>query len=119
MAMTHAEFEHRLRVLVKEYAGAESPPAVPAGQCLATALEDAAMAVGDQIAREILRVRYEACPEEQAACPGCGKPGLKKGHRKRRLATRRGEVEFDEPEFYCKKCRRSFFPSVGGVGAGS
>ena len=29
----------------------------------------------------------------------------------RQLQTIRGQIEIPEPEHYCKKCRRSFFPS--------
>ena len=119
MAMTTAEFEERLRTLVAEYLGEPAPPAPLDGPCLATVLEDAAMAVGDAVTQQILSHQLSSAPEQYHDCPTCGMRGLKKGHRPRVLQSRRGEVQFSEPEFYCKKCRRSFFPSVGGLGAGS
>jgi hypothetical protein len=119
MAMTKVEFEERLRVLVGEYLAGQAAPAVSEEQCLATVLEDRAMVVGDTITRELLSSQLSAMPPDQHVCPTCGARGLNKGQRLRTLQTRRGEAEFTEPELYCKKCRRSFFPSVGGIGAGS
>jgi|SRR3954471_10392960 hypothetical protein len=119
MAMTSRELEERMRALVAEYLGEQAPPAPVEGGCLATALEDAAMAIGDAVTQEILSHQLSGVPEQDHPCPICGSPGLKKGHRQRVLQSRRGEVQFSEPELYCKKCRRSFFPSVGSLGTGS
>jgi hypothetical protein len=119
MAMTSREFQERMRTLVAEYLGEQALPAPVEGVCLATVLENGAMAVGDAVTQEILSQQLSSAPGQEFRCPLCDSPGLKTGHRQRVLQSRRGPVEFSEPEMYCKKCRRSFFPSVGGPGAGS
>lgn len=88
-------------------------------EALITIIEEIAVAVGDAVAQAIIRRKLEAdsaCADPH--CPECGERGLRKGGRDRTILTRRGEVEFTEPECYCRRCRRSFFPSVAGVGAG-
>jgi hypothetical protein len=49
--------------------------------------------------------------DRQHNCPKCGKssgPSVK--HRD--LITRDGPADLSEPEFYCVRCERSFFPST-------
>jgi hypothetical protein len=53
-------------------------------------------------------------PEEFRACPGCQRP-LDWGEQEtqeRLLETEAGTAEWSEPEGYCRRCRRAFFPSV-------
>jgi len=120
MAMTTAEFQLRLRELVGEYTEGQADPAAPEGVCLATVMEDAAMALGDGLTQDLLGRQWTAslAAAEQHVCPDCGARGLHKGERPRTLQTRRGQVEISEPELYCKQCRRSFFPSLGSSGTG-
>jgi len=58
-------------------------------------------------------------------CPECGsecsveQPGGDEGSggvRSRSIQTRGGPFDLAEPRAYCRHCRRSFFPSAGGVG---
>jgi hypothetical protein len=51
-------------------------------------------------------------PEPYRTCPGCRAPLPCPGSNPRILQTRAGEAEWPEPEGYCDRCRRSFFPSV-------
>lgn len=118
MPITTAEFRERLRALVGEYLAEQAPLVAEGDDCLATRLEDAAMAVGDSVTQELLSRQLEKLSEGDAPCPCCGARCLKKGQRTRTLQSRRGPIPFQEPELYCKNCRRSFFPSVGGVGLG-
>jgi len=103
-----------------EQAAAERGLEEEAGdEALITIIEDIAVAVGDAVAQAIVRRKLEAeavCADPR--CPECGEHGMRKGDRERTILTRRGEVEFTEPESYCRQCRRSFFPSVAGAGAG-
>ena len=48
---------------------------------------------------------YQTCPNCQAPLP-CAEANP------RLLQTRAGAVEWPEPEGYCPRCRRAFFPSV-------
>lgn len=88
-------------------------------EALITLMEEIAVEVGDALAREILKRQLAAqAAVEQPICPHCALPGLRKKHRKRLLLSSRGPVEFHEPECYCQRCRRSFFPAVGSFGSG-
>jgi hypothetical protein len=51
-------------------------------------------------------------PEAYATCPGCREPLPCPDTNPRILQTRAGEAEWPEPEGYCPRCRRAFFPSV-------
>lgn len=80
------------------------------------AIEARAAEYGDMIAREfaVHKVRIEnetPPPDEDCCCPDCGQRTDVKKVRKRKLQTIRGPIEISEPEHYCKKCRRAFFPS--------
>jgi hypothetical protein len=53
-------------------------------------------------------------PASFRCCPKCGKEveeKFKENADPRLLQTPVGEAEWHEPEMYCRKCRRSFFPS--------
>jgi len=54
-------------------------------------------------------------PADFQCCPKCGKevvisPDQEKDE-ERILSTTMGDAEWSEPKKYCRKCRRSFFPS--------
>jgi hypothetical protein len=88
-------------------------------QAMVTIIEEIAVAVGDALAQKIMEQRLAAeaaCAEP--ICPKCQGRGLRKGEQKRKILTRRGEVEFVDVECYCRRCRRSFFPSLPSVGTG-
>ena len=83
---------------------------VELGQCLSRMImEEAAGRQADQTAH---------APPEYAVCPTCGQPVGEPKSRSRPLTTRAGEVRWEEPRRYCRKCRRSFFPSGEESAAG-
>ena len=45
-------------------------------------------------------------------CPSCHQPLTCDDTNPRIVQTRAGEAEWAEPEGYCNRCRRAFFPSV-------
>jgi len=96
---------------------------VSAGEngCLLEAVEDWAVEVGDQLARQVMT--KQVTPEQPAAkecqCPKCHQMGRWRGPRKRRVETRRGPIHVSDPEYYCPRCRRSFFPADPSVGDGA
>ena len=56
----------------------------------------------------------EQRPADFRCCPKCGQEVAKdpdKDDDPRVLKTKAGEAEWQEPVTYCRKCRRSFFPS--------
>ena len=80
------------------------------------AIEARAAEIGDLLTREVAaqrsRMENETPPSpSQCCCPKCLGPGDLKRLRKRELQTIRGTTELTEPEYFCQKCRRSFFPS--------
>jgi hypothetical protein len=84
-------------------------------------IEDTILAIrhvlSEKMLDEALQRQANTVPERPAAwqcCPKCGKQ-VEDRHKEdadpRLLQTRMGEAEWLEPETYCRKCRRSFFPS--------
>lgn len=55
-----------------------------------------------------------ALPEKFRSCPGCqGVLDWSAGETQERiLETAAGTAQWSEPEGYCRRCRRAFFPSV-------
>lgn len=80
------------------------------------AAEVQAAEIGDEISRKVMvhhahLANDQHPPDADCACPQCERPGELKRIRKRMLQTIRGQIKIPEPEYYCKKCRRSFFPT--------
>jgi len=102
------------RLLAKHGLVANTP-----GVALFTLIEDVGRELGDTLAQEV--IRHQAVQQTSSpvhCCPQCGEPGLRKNESSRTVATCRGPVEIPEIECYCKRCRKSFFPSLGESGAG-
>lgn len=82
-------------------------------------IENRMIEIGDAVAREygatVLRHRLQAA-SQPPPCPQCGHASEFAGEHRRPLVSRRGQVPTSEPKYRCPKCRRHFFPSVGGVG---
>src|SRR5437763_1510657 len=51
-------------------------------------------------------------PPPYRNCPGCQQPLACADTNERILETGAGDAAWAEPEGYCDRCRRSFFPSV-------
>ena len=88
-------------------------------EALVTIIEEIAVAVGDAVAQKIMEQKLAAeaaCAEP--ICPTCKSRGQRKREHPRQILTRRGEVAFTDSECYCRRCRRSFFPSGASVGTG-
>lgn len=76
--------------------------------------------LGDVIGAEIatrftegsVREQAECVPEKARSCPCCGGGGEPRDEDEpRSLLTLTGVVSWNEAQFFCKPCRRSFFPS--------
>ena len=66
--------------------------------------------LGDALARQASA--QPRGPSAARTCPGCQQPLVCPDTNERILDTRVGAAEWAEPEGYCDRCRRSFFPSV-------
>ena len=79
-------------------------------------LEELALRLGHTLAAELLRqglARQAATPPPQAdACPTCGGHLAATEAEPRTVTTRAGEVGWQEPQRYCGRCRKAFFPPV-------
>lgn len=51
-------------------------------------------------------------PPAYRCCPGCQEPLTCAESEPRLVHTDVGEAQWQEPEGYCRRCRRAFFPSV-------
>jgi len=79
-------------------------------------LEEECIEAGDLLTAAMLqqRVAEREIPPEDSCCSTCSRPGtLDADGEVRVLQTDRGEVAWTEPAYYCRTCRRSFFPSLG------
>lgn len=82
------------------------------GVCWLDALENQAVEIGDAVHAELVKQRSTGRPaEDESVCPSCGRLGQYKGLRERELIGRRGPLTISEPEYYCRACRRAFFPA--------
>ena len=54
----------------------------------------------------------EEQPPAYRSCPGCQQTLPCGDDNPRIVQMRAGEAEWPEPESYCPRCRRAFFPSV-------
>ncbi len=93
-------------------------PQGPAWGTKLTQIEDVFLEIREMLTEKMLDetlARQAAAGERPApyrACPGCQAPLPCADANPRILKTRAGEAEWPEPEAYCDRCRRSFFPSV-------
>ena len=91
----------------------------PWGATLAD-IEELALRLGHTLATELLRqglARQAAVPPPQPElCPTCNGPLTAAEPEPRTLTTRAGEVGWQEPQYYCGRCRKAFFPSVAPSG---
>lgn len=79
---------------------------------------------GHALGRVVAQATTERLAEAQAervsgrqACPTCGRLCVVV-RRRRPLETVDGPIELCEPVCQCPACRRAFFPSASGIGAG-
>jgi hypothetical protein len=107
------------RLLVEEKWAAEGQPSLLEKRFVE--IEEEACEVADALAREVMRLMATRQADAvsgmaDACCPGCRRAAKPKEAEPRRLLTRRGDVEWQEPSYYCTSCRKSFFPSVPDAG---
>jgi len=115
-----SEFSTKISGMVGQLASEEHARLRAAGTMVD--LEELACEIGDEVTRQLMGQEMaaranQAAEEETCPCPDCGRAGRQKEAKARRLAGLRGEVRYHEPTFYCRFCRRSFFPGSGPDGA--
>jgi len=105
--------EEELRAVAERMAAEFAKMDAAEGVCWLDAVENRAVQIGDAVATALMEeaVRQRDPTPVKATCPQCGNSGCYQGDRQRRMQTRRGEIEIAEAEYYCKSCRKSFFPT--------
>jgi len=93
----------------------------PAWGTKLTEIENTIMAIrqvlSEKMIDEALQRQADSAPQRPASLRCCSKCGRevedkpKADADPRLLQTQVGEAQWHEPETYCRKCRRSFFPS--------
>lgn len=101
-------------------------PSGPVWGTKLTEIEALCLDVREVLSERLLELalerQAEAHPEQTDSqfrvCPGCQRPldWEAKETQERIVQTDAGETEWSEPEGYCNRCRRSFFPSVAQSG---
>lgn len=122
----NGELLRRMKEVVRAYQAEQACEGPP--KELFSELEDEACDLGDAVTRamleETLQAQAQAALRESASrppdlapcCPRCQRPGQRREDEPRIVQTRRGEVSWNEPQYYCRKCRQAFFPSVPRIG---
>jgi len=84
-------------------------------------IETSAMEVGLNIAKQLMQHEVDLEENEDAdtaPCPLCAKSCPKRGPiQKHKVLTEAGHLEITRRGYFCKPCRRAFFPSGSGSGA--
>lgn len=107
------ELSSKISSIVSELAKAEQERLKAAGTFIE--LEELASEIGDEVTRQLmggeLAERSNSAATKTAVCPDCGECcHQSEAAHHRQLTSTRGEVSYHEPSFYCRECRRSFFP---------
>jgi len=83
-------------------------------------MELAANEVGDRVSERLAQKSLDrslAGNPGAARCPQCDQPGCRRDEPDPRvIQTARGQVQWNEDEYFCRKCRKAFFPSDGPLG---
>ena len=114
---TTGRMEQRIREFAEELSREFGQVEERDGECLMSDVEDFAAQIGDALASRLMEQELhsrEAADDRD--CPCCQKPGRLRRKRTRSVQTRRGTIEITEPEYYCGRCRKSFFPGVETFG---
>jgi len=109
----------RVKAMVEELAREHQQELAAAGTLVD--LEELTCQIGDEFARqlcesELLNRARKAAEVEQCECPGCGSLCPRGQPEAVVLQGLRGEVGFNQPSYFCRRCRRSFFPSGRSFG---
>lgn len=109
----------RVKAMVEQLAREHQQELAAAGTLVA--LEELTAQIGDEFGRQLceneLTSRSErAAKLEQCECPECGLLCPRGEPEPVVLQGLRGEVGFSQPSYFCRRCRRSFFPAGGPIG---
>ena len=110
----------RVREMVENLAREYQRELAAAGTLVA--LEELTAEIGDEFGRqlcenELLGRAKRAANVEQCECPECGLLCPRGKPEPLLLQGLRGELALSQPSYFCRRCRRSFFPVDRSFGA--
>ena len=98
-------------------------PDGPAWGTKLTDIEDLFLAIREVLTQKMLAdalarqaAAHAHAPTPHRLCPGCQQPLTCDDTNERIVQTSAGQAVWPEPQGYCDRCRRSFFPSVAESG---
>ena len=113
------EIQPYLRGVAKHLLDTLYGPAGPPWGTSLSQIEDLLMEVRDRFAQQMIDSAlarqahaHPDAPPEYHRCPSCQRPLPTDDPNPRITQTRLGEAAWAEPQAYCDRCRRAFFPSV-------
>lgn len=109
----------RVKTMVEELAREYQRELAAAGTLMD--LEELTCQVGDEFARQLCENQLanraqQAADVEQSECPECGALCPRGQPEPVVLQGVRGEIGYNQPSYFCRRCRRSFFPSGRATG---
>jgi hypothetical protein len=109
----------RVKAMVEELAREHQGELAAAGTLVD--LEELTCHIGDEFARqlcesELVNRAGQASDAEKCECPDCGALCPRGELEPVLLQGLRGEVGYNQPSYFCRHCRRSFFPAGGATG---
>ena len=107
------------KYLVDRLYGPDGPALGTSLASLEKAVEAVRLALSEQILHQALSRQalvYSSAPPDSVCCPGCHRPPRPRPLEPRVVRTDVGTAQWLEPHYYCPKCRKAFFPSVGQPG---
>ena len=81
-------------------------------QIEAVAIQLGQLVSAQMVTEAVARQADSAVPPSLDACPTCSGPIQAKPPEPRIVTTPAGDAEWSEPQRFCDRCRKAFFPSV-------
>jgi hypothetical protein len=116
IADLHLYLQGVAKYLVDRLYGPDGPARGTSLASLEKAVEAVRLALAEQILKQALSRQaraYSSDPPDSVCCPGCHRPPRPRPPEPRVVRTDVGTAEWLEPHYFCPKCRKAFFPSVG------
>lgn len=95
--------------------GPTGPPLGTSLSSIEEAIDSIRSSLGERILHLTLSRQSSACsdaPDDFSFCPSCRNPTHARDPEPRSVSTSVGQANWLEPHFFCRKCRKAFFPSV-------
>ena len=115
------ELRHLIEGVAKNFVERVYGPQGPEWGTQFIDIEDLAVQIGQAVTRNMCdqALQQQAAQPvlaEDQVCPDCGRPVEPADPEPRIVMTRAGDTQWQEPHTHCRRCRRSFFPSVEAPG---